>query len=113
MQRKLKKIVKKFDNFRFYVRPLCELQLFAALDAHDIRHHTRTWNSAQRWRPLCEDKSIERGENHYKSGHVESFIYADGEIVGLVHASRRECDRFDVTYEMSSLSHCVFSTAFN
>ena len=41
--------VKKFDNFRFYVRPLCELQLFAALDAYDIRHHTRTWNSAQRW----------------------------------------------------------------
>ena len=37
-----------------------------------------------------EDKSIERGENHYKSGHVDSFSYADGEIVGLVHASRRE-----------------------
>ncbi|CAL8277000.1 unnamed protein product [Boreogadus saida] len=46
MQRKLKNFVKKFDNFRFYVRPLCELQLFAALDAYDIRHHTRTWNSA-------------------------------------------------------------------
>ena len=34
-----------------------------------------------------EDKSIGRGENHYKSGHVESFSYADGEIVGLVHAA--------------------------
>ena len=43
-----------------------------------------------------EDKSIERGENHYKSGYVESFSYADGEIVGLVHASRRERDG---TYE--------------
>ena len=30
---------KKFDNVRFCVRPLCELQLFAALDANDIRHH--------------------------------------------------------------------------
>ena len=39
-----------------------------------------------------EDKSIVRGENHYKSGHVESFSYADGEIIGLVHASRRERD---------------------
>ena len=47
MQRKLKIFVKKFDNFRFYVRPLCELQLFAALDTYDIRHHTRAWNSAQ------------------------------------------------------------------
>ena len=37
-----------------------------------------------------EDKSIKRGENHYKLGHVESFSYADGEIVGLVHAIRRE-----------------------
>ena len=33
-----------------------------------------------------QGESIERGENHYKSGHVESFSYADGEIVGLVHA---------------------------
>ena len=37
-----------------------------------------------------EDNSIDRDENHYKSGHVESFNYADGENVGLVHASRRE-----------------------
>ena len=39
MQRKLKNVVKKFDKVRFCVRPLCELQLFAALDANDIRHH--------------------------------------------------------------------------
>ena len=57
-----------------------------------------------------EDKSIERGENHYKSGHVERFSYADGEIVGHVHASRSGRDG---TYETCSLSHCVFSTAFN
>ena len=57
-----------------------------------------------------EDKIIKRGENHYKLGHVESFSYADGEIVGLVHASCRERDG---TYETCSLSHCVFSTAFN
>ena len=56
-----------------------------------------------------EDKSIERGENHYKSGHVQSFSYADGKIVGLLHASRRERD---VTYEPCSLSSGVFSTAF-
>ena len=37
-----------------------------------------------------EDNSIERDENNYKSGHVESFSYADGEIVRLVRASRRE-----------------------
>ena len=56
-----------------------------------------------------EDKSIERGENHYKSGHVQSFSYAEGKIVGLLDASRRERD---VTYEPCSLSRCVFSTAF-
>ena len=37
-----------------------------------------------------EDKSIERGKNPYKSGHVESFSYADGEFVCLVQASHRE-----------------------
>ena len=30
---------KKFDNVRFCVRPLCELQLFAALDGNDKYHH--------------------------------------------------------------------------
>ena len=45
MQRKLNIFVKKFDNVRFFLRPLCELQPLAALDANDIRHHTRTWNS--------------------------------------------------------------------
>ena len=35
-QRKLQFIAKKFDKVRFCVRPLCELQLCAALDANDI-----------------------------------------------------------------------------
>ena len=52
---------------------------------------TRTWNSGtdvaiSLLHPFFqgEDKSIERGENHYTLRHVESFSYADGEIVGLV-----------------------------
>ena len=66
---------------------------------------TRTWNSGTDMAISLlhfsaffqgEDKSIERGENHFKSGHVESFSYDEGEIVGLVQASRRERD---VTYK--------------
>ena len=30
-----------------------------------------------------------RGENHYRSDHVESFAYADGVIRGTVHASMK------------------------
>ena len=75
MQRKQNKFAKKFDNVRFCVRPFCELQPLAALDANDIRHnHSGTdmpisllhFNTLFRG----EDNSIERGENHYKSGHV-------------------------------------------
>ncbi|XP_020892954.1 uncharacterized protein LOC110232169, partial [Exaiptasia diaphana] len=36
-----------------------------------------------------EHKSISRGENHYKSGHIECFSYADGVIRGQVHASMK------------------------
>ncbi|KAL7375861.1 hypothetical protein ABVT39_025504 [Epinephelus coioides] len=36
-----------------------------------------------------EEKSLKRGENHYKSGHVESFSNASGEMVGVVHVSRQ------------------------
>ena len=119
MQRKLNIFVKKFDNFRFYVRPLCELQLFAALEGiwYTSQHPHLELGTEMAISLLLsplyfhgEEKSIERGENHYKSGHVQSFIYADGKIVGLLHASRRERD---VTYETCSISHCVFSTAFN
>jgi hypothetical protein len=35
-----------------------------------------------------EDKSIERGENHYESGHVENFSYANGAIVGCPRQSQ-------------------------
>ena len=55
-----------------------------------------------------EDKSIQRGEHHYKFGHVESFNYAVWEIFGLVQASRRERDG---TYETCSPSHYVFATS--
>jgi len=37
-----------------------------------------------------EKKSLTRGENHYKSNHVESFTYSDGIIRGEVHASMKK-----------------------
>ena len=45
-----------------------------------------------------------------REGSMPWIYYADGEIVGLVHTSRRE---LDVTYETCSLPDCVFSTALN
>ena len=36
-----------------------------------------------------EPKSIHRGENHYKSDHIESFQYSHGIIRGSVHASMK------------------------
>ena len=36
-----------------------------------------------------DPKSINRGENHYNSKHVESFEYADGVMRGNVHASMK------------------------
>ena len=36
-----------------------------------------------------KQKSIKKGENHYKSGHVESFTYSQGILGGEVHASMR------------------------
>jgi hypothetical protein len=75
MQRKLKFFAKQLDKVRFCVRPLCELQLFAALGANDIRHHhSGTDISLLHFTAFFqgEDKSIERGENHSPlSGHVE------------------------------------------
>ena len=56
--------------FRFCVRPLCELQLVAALDAKDIRHHPhlelRTGTDMAFFQG--QERSIERGENHFRSG---------------------------------------------
>lgn len=37
-----------------------------------------------------EHKSITKGENHYKSGHVETFIYDQGVIRGQVKASMKD-----------------------
>lgn len=37
-----------------------------------------------------EKKSIERGENHYKSDHIESFSYQQGVLRGEVHASMKK-----------------------
>ena len=39
---------------------------------------------------LEEKKSIERGENHYKSNHVEYFAYNQGCLRGEVHASMKK-----------------------
>ena len=75
MPRKQKIIAKKFDKVRFCVRPHCELQPLAALDVNDIRHHHSGTDLAISLLHFTaffqrEDNSIERGENHYKSGHV-------------------------------------------
>ena len=37
-----------------------------------------------------ETKSIRKGENHYKSGHVESFVHQQGVLRGEVHASMKK-----------------------
>ncbi|XP_022778649.1 uncharacterized protein LOC111320231 [Stylophora pistillata] len=36
-----------------------------------------------------ESSRIQRGENHYKSGHIESCYYSDGIIRGSVQASMK------------------------
>ena len=37
-----------------------------------------------------EKKSIERGENHYRSEHIESFSYHQGILRGEVQASMKK-----------------------
>lgn len=37
-----------------------------------------------------EKKSIERGENHYRSEHIESFSYHQGVLRGEVQASMKK-----------------------
>ena len=37
-----------------------------------------------------EEKSVNRGQNHFKSGHVEQCIYTKGQINGVVRASMRD-----------------------
>ena len=37
-----------------------------------------------------ETKSIKKGENHYKSEHVEAFTYQQGVLRGEEHASMKK-----------------------
>jgi len=37
-----------------------------------------------------ENKSVSRGENHFKANHVESFNASQGILKGQAHASMRE-----------------------
>ena len=34
-------------------------------------------------------KSVDRGENHYKSNHVEAFLYSAGSLREKVHANMK------------------------
>lgn len=49
-----------------------------------------------------EQKSLSRGENHYQSGHIESFVYDQRVIRGQVKASMKK-KSYKVT--VSSRSH--------
>ena len=48
---------------------------------------------------LEEKKSIERGENHYKSNHVEYFAYNQGCLRGEVHASMKKVYKVTVSVQ--------------
>lgn len=37
-----------------------------------------------------EEKSIDRGENHVKSDHMEAFSYSAGVLRGEIHASMKQ-----------------------
>ena len=37
-----------------------------------------------------ENKSVKRGENHFKSGHVVECSVSEGQLVGFVRASMRD-----------------------
>ena len=54
-----------------------------------------------------EKRSITRGENHYRSDHVESFAYADGVIGGTVHASMKNKSYNVTVSSRSSIVMCV------
>ena len=58
-----------------------------------------------------EQKSLTRGENHYKSNHVESFTYSDGIIRGEVHASMKK-NVYKVTVSSHSKLRLVVSMLF-
>lgn len=52
-----------------------------------------------------EQKSIERGENHVKSDHVESYSYTAGVIRGEIHASMKK-----KTYKVTVSSNAYYSS---
>ena len=52
-----------------------------------------------------EPKSIECGENHYKSDHIEYFQYSSGIIRGLVHASMKEKSHKVTVSKLASSQH--------
>lgn len=50
-----------------------------------------------------ENKSIKKGENHYKSDHVESFSYHEGVLRGEVQASmKKKVYKVTVSYSFVS-----------
>ena len=51
-----------------------------------------------------ETKSIKKGENHFKSSHIESFAYSDGVIRGRVHASMKK-----KVYKVTVCKHLLVS----
>lgn len=53
-----------------------------------------------------ETKSIQKGENHYHSSHVESFVYSQAVIRGLVHASMKK-----KVYRVTVSTHRVIVTS--
>ena len=48
-------------------------------------------------------KSIEKGENHVKSDHVEAFSYSAGVLRGEIHASMKQ-----KTYKVTVISDASF-----
>ena len=94
----------------FFFRPLCHD--FAALDANDIRHRPHLelrYRHGDLSAPLHKEVKTIINWGMWRVS-VMPMGRLHGEIVGLVHASRR---LRDVKYETCSLSRCVFSTAFN
>ena len=49
----------------------------------------------------AEQKSLERGENHYRSDHAQSFTYSGGIIRGEVKASMK-----NKSYKVQSHGKC-------
>jgi hypothetical protein len=57
-----------------------------------------------------EQKSVNRGENHFKSDHVECFLYNQGVLRGEVHASMKK-KVYKVTVSYESGGHIFFANS--